>query len=83
MSSLNRVHLGWWKLGPRVKEDLRYGVPSKQAQDMGSAYDRRSGNFLIFFLNRVPDFSHGYMTKDQVSDQTSLSDFETTHFTLN
>lgn len=47
---------------------------------MGSAYDRRSGNFL---LNRVPDFSHGYMTKDQVSDQTSLSYFETTHFTLN
>lgn len=50
VSSLNRVHLGWWKLGPRVKEDLSYGVPSKQAQDMGSTYDRRSGNFLLFLI---------------------------------
>lgn len=23
---------------------------------------------LASYLNRVPDFSHGYMTKDQVSD---------------
>lgn len=26
------------------------GVPSKQAQDMGSTYDRRSGNFLLFLI---------------------------------
>lgn len=35
---------------PSVKEDLRYGVPSKQAQDMGSTYDRRSGNFPLFLI---------------------------------
>lgn len=41
------------------------------------------GIFFFSYLNRVPDFSHGYMTKDQVSDQTSLSYFETKHLTLN
>jgi hypothetical protein len=48
------------------KISVIYCITSLQAQDMGSAYDRRLG--ISFLLNRVPDFSHGYMTKDQVSD---------------
>jgi len=76
VSSLNRVHLGETRSAKKISV-----MESLLSRLRIWAAHMTDG--LFFFLNRVPDFSHGYMTKDQVSDQTSLSYFETTHFTLN